>query len=109
MTTKPLINRLFAKQDGKCFWCQSPMMPPKSFRPGRGRPMPERLATKDHLRDALSASLRETVNRTEIVAACFACNTARGLVRCSLISQHVIKPPKGTRVGTQLGKVCSHE
>ena len=72
-------EKLFKEQGGRCHWCDEPMQlgPYPSKAEG---PLPDDLATFEHLDDRLSSE-RGAYNRDNVirvVLACSACNHKRG-------------------------------
>ncbi|WP_409562204.1 HNH endonuclease [Hyphomicrobium sp. B1] len=62
--------KLFLEQDGRCFYCTVPMLPPPFTRPRRRREV-----TLEHLIPHCEGGRRGFFNE---VAACNACNGERG-------------------------------
>lgn len=73
------LRWLFARQGGLCHWCEVVMQPPGTFKPKNGVPTPPRLCTLEHLDDRFSPDRGKRVGEFRRVAACHACNHARGL------------------------------
>lgn len=66
---------LFQQQNGLCYWCGCPMVPPPFKRWGA----PRNGATIDHLRDRTHPGRREPARGEQrLVAACRDCNERRG-------------------------------
>jgi hypothetical protein len=81
---------LFKQQDGKCYWCECPMLF-VAYIPKRQR-MPKDLCTIDHLRDRFDPARRERCKPGEqrLVAACWECNNRRGRERQAQISKKTL-------------------
>ena len=67
--------KLFAEQDGRCHWCNQPMLPSWTYR--KGVRVPDNLATLEHLDSRLSKERGKHPGERRVVLACNVCNEAR--------------------------------
>lgn len=67
----PSVRALYRAQDGFCFYCGGPMSLDK---PPANRRHPDNMATKDHLYPHAAGCGK----KWNVVAACLACNMAKG-------------------------------
>lgn len=76
---RAVLERRYNEQDGRCYWCDTVMLPP-SFNRGFGDKLPPNASTIEHLIPRGDPRRTENVHNGEIrrVAACFECNTLRG-------------------------------
>lgn len=72
------LKRLYFRQNGKCFWCHSQMVPPWQSECGPNGPNPKpHFCTLDHLDDKFDESRRKHNLKFRRVAACWKCNNER--------------------------------
>ena len=67
-------QELFTQQGGRCYWCGCQMRLPAK---GQVNPLPEDMATLDHL-DTKRCAGRAANQSERYVVACFRCNNTRG-------------------------------
>lgn len=85
-----LIERLYAKQAGRCWWCDEIMIAPGFFKLKDGEKTPPRFCTREHL-EHRSFHASGPAART-VVAACYECNTMWG---AALHKEHQLRVKMG--------------
>lgn len=72
------VARLFREQRGKCHWCKKDMVKFDPTVVRRHRPLPDHLATIDHLDHRFSSERGKHSGEARRVLACKKCNEIRG-------------------------------
>lgn len=71
-------DKLYAIQEGKCYWCHRFMIPTWQHSGGK---QPNALCTIDHLDEKFTPYRGKYKNISRTVAACFECNQKRAIRR----------------------------
>ena len=82
-------ERLYASQDGECYWCGCEMIL-GPFEPKTGKRPPANLATFEHLDDKFSSERGQYTGEARVVLACNKCNFETGLVSQMKQPKHVL-------------------
>lgn len=72
------IEVLFWRQEGLCYYCDEPMLPPGSYKPKTGVRIPDDFCTLEHLDDKFSQERGRHAGKIRRVAACNFCNNKKG-------------------------------
>lgn len=72
------VEGLFKRQNGLCYWCNGAMVLFDERIMRRNRPLPDNLATVDHLDDKFSPERGKHGGEIRRVLACMRCNGLRG-------------------------------
>src|SRR5690349_5524902 len=90
------LMRMFRRQDGRCHWCATEMIPPHSFQPKHYQRPPLTLCTFDHLDDRFSEERGKHGGEFRNVAACWKCNNDRAKAREASLPREILWQKSGS-------------